>query len=661
MEWVARDNRLKNIVIPALAGVTMFLLLGAFSSTDVRAASLDGQNYRRAFALVDAGRVLEAEAFALHGRDPVLNKVIDGLYMAQPGNDASFETMAAFIAENPGWPGLKGIVAIAEQKIPAATPAPQVVAWFAAHPPVSLVGYYRYVDTLNAGGQTETAANLVHSRWIDGDFNSDELTVFRARFPTLIGEEEVLQRLNRRLWKEDSAGAKRLYPWVDAGRKAAAEARLALAAGSQHAPLFVERVPQPLRNEPGFLYELLRWDLRNKADDLALVLLQHQPEDNEKLDAWWEQRQIMVRRLMDRKDYEGAYRLAVAHGALEGKSLAEAEFLCGWLSLRFLDDPETAYPHFQKLYDSAVTPVSRSRGAYWLGRALEEHGDKNAARQAYETAAALNITYYGQLAAARIYDNPAIVATPEPQIPQNVRDAFYGRDMIRAVEKLHAIGERDRERAFFHAAVDVAQQRAEFALLTELAYRINRPDLAVEAGKAAHHKNMMMAAGGFPMLGHKLPPSPDPAFTLALIRQESQFNPDAHSPVGAQGLMQLMPATAKGVARKLGMTYKAKRLADPDYNIRLGAAYAANQIDAFDGSYVLALAGYNAGPGRVREWMQQIGDPRRPDVDVVDWVEQIPAHETRNYVQRIMESLQIYRARLHGGRVPLTIMEDLKR
>jgi len=205
------------------------------------------------------------------------------------------------------------------------------------------------------------------------------------------------------------------------------------------------------------------------------------------------------------------------------------------------------------------------------------------------------------------------------------------------------------------------RQRADFALLTELAYRIERPDFAVEAGKAANKKNMLMAAGGFPLLGRNLPQPPDPAFTHALIRQESMFNPEAHSPVGAEGLMQLMPSTAKGVAKKLGIRYKQGKLYDADYNLRLGTAFAEGQLDGFEGSYVLALAGYNAGPHRVREWMTQIGDPRSKDVDVVDWIEEIPVYETRNYVQRIIEALQVYRARLAGGHAPLLILKDLKR
>jgi soluble lytic murein transglycosylase len=641
--------------------VLLALLPLLIAAGSARAANPDAQNYRRAFALIDSGRALEAEVFAVRGRDPILNKVIRGIAMAQPGNAYGFEELAAFIAANPGWPDLRGITAIAEQKIPATLPAAQIVAWFDAHPPVTLAGFYAYIDALNVSGQTQNVANLIHARWGDGDFSAGELAAFSARFPQFLGADDMRRRVERLLWKNDAAGVRLLYPSLDAGLKALAAARLALAARSPSAGDLAGSVPNELQDDPGLLYERLRWYVHNNQDDAALGILRGAPATSENPDAWWEQRQIMARRLMDHKDYEGAYALAAGHGALKGRQFIEAEFLCGWLALRFLDDEEEARQHFQALYDHAGTPISRARGAYWLGRTYEAHGDRDQAEQFYETAAALNITYYGQLAATRIYARPVMTATPEPAIPNAVRNAFYDRDLIRAVERLAAVGEIDRAHGFFHAAVAASQQRADFALLTELAYRIERPDFAIEAGKAATSKNMLMASGGFPLLAQRLPRLPDPAFTHALIRQESMFNPDARSPAGAEGLMQLMPSTAKDVARQIGVRFRKRDLSQPAYNLRLGAAFVQDQIDSFDGSYVLALAGYNAGPRRVREWMAHSGDPRRADIDVVDWIEEIPIGETRNYVQRIIESLQVYRARLAGGRAPLEIVRDLKR
>jgi soluble lytic murein transglycosylase len=624
------------------------------------AADPKEQNYRHAFALIDENRGVEAINFA-HGYDPVLNKVILGIYMAQPGNGSSFDDMAAFIASNPGWPGLRGIEAIAEQKIPSSYAPQQVTAWFAQYPAVSLAGFYRYIDALNVSGQSQFAADEVRKRWINGEFNGDELTVYYNRFPGLISPDDSNARLDNWVWKDDVVSARAVYPFVDAGHHALAEARLGLAMKSSNLDRLVTNVPSDLQGDPGLMYERLRWHVHNNQDDLAIAILNSVPENPVKPEAWWEMRQIMARRLIDAKNYEEAYRLVANHGHLETKYLLDAEFLAGWLALRFVNDNDEARQHFQVLFENAQTPISRARGAYWLGRTYEAMGDSSDAEQAYQVAAAMNVTYYGQLAAAKVDSNAMVSAAPEPTIPAPVRNEFYSRDMVQAVQHLYALGEHDRAHSFFHNALDAAQQRSEFALMSELAYRVGRADFAIEAGKAASQKNILMTSGGFPLLSRSLPQPPDPAFTYALIRQESLFNPEAHSPAGAEGLMQLMPSTARGVASKLGMRYRPAMLTDSGYNIKLGTAFVQKQIDNFQGSYVLALAGYNAGPHRVHEWMDQIGDPRQPDVDVVDWIEEIPIYETRNYVERIIEAMQIYRSRLAGKPVPLQIMKDLKR
>ncbi len=625
------------------------------------AASLEPQSYKRAFAALNAGHVDLAYGITAHGHDPVLNKVLRAYYMAAPGNNASFADMAAFIRNNPDWPNLRDIRAIAEQKIPSTASPAQIVSWFATNPPVMAAGFYRYIDALNESGMTQAATDRIRIHWIEGEFSNDELTAFYIRFGAILTQDDIKARLDRLLWANDATGARRMYPMIDGDFKNIAEARLAFANQRPNANNLMSCLPDNGQNDPGLIYEHLRWLRRNNHDDEATEILQHAPAELGKPEAWWDDRQIMVRRAMDRRDFDLAYHLAADHGQTGGISYAQAEFLAGWLALRFLNKPDEAKEHFTALYNHAVTPISRARGAYWLGRSEEILNDKQSAIQAYQIAASLSIAYYGQLALARLYSDPTITARPEPAVPASVRTHFFSRDVIRAIERLHDIGEHDRARAFFKAVVDRSSSHADFVLLSELAYQIRRPDLAIEAAKAANQKNFLVAAGGFPVLDQPLPKAPEPAFTLALIRQESMFNPGAASPAGAQGLMQLMPRTAKGIAEKIGIKYKDKKLCEPDYNMRLGTSFVQSQIDAFSGSYILALAGYNAGPSRVREWMEQIGDPRDPHIDPIDWIELIPVPETRNYVQRIIENLQIYRARLNGGQARLLILQDLRR
>jgi soluble lytic murein transglycosylase len=622
----------------------------------------EADEYHRAFTALASNHPQEAELTAEHGRDPILNKVVRGYAMAQPGNDYSFEQMDSFMDDNPGWPGLKGIQMITEQKIPPNASSAQVVAWFAGRPPLTLTGLYRFADALDQTGQTQLEQSAIRDRWINGDFTGDEQTNFYTRYGGILSEDAMWARLDRLLWKGDSAAAQRVLPLVNAGDKAIAEARLAYMGAQAGDPdMWAAHVPSDAQNDPGLLYQRLRYSVKNNRDDEADDMLLHAPADLGNAEAWWELRQIEIHRAIGARNYQLAYQLASTHGQRGSKTLVQAEFLCGWLALRFLDKPDIALSHFKALYDTATSPITRARGAYWLGRTYEALGDQNAARQSYDDAAAFNMTYYGQLALARTESDPMLTARADPPLSDAVRRKIFGEELIRAALRLNDVGEHERAQTFFHAAVENASERSEFAALAEVAQHMHRPDLGIIAVKAASQRDIVIENGGYPLLDGHVPSPPEPAFTHALIRQESMFNPEASSGVGARGLMQLMPRTAKEVAKKIDVRYSESMLGDPSYSLRLGTSFVEQQIEHFNGSYILALAGYNAGPGRVREWIAEFGDPRNGDIDPVDWVEMIPVQETRNYVQRIMENLQIYRARLAGGRAPLNILNDLKR
>jgi soluble lytic murein transglycosylase len=625
-----------------------------------RAADTAASYYHNAFAAVDAGKTELVETLAAKGADPVLNKVLAGYAMAMPGNDYPFDQLNAFLAQHPHWPNRKGIQMIAEQKLPNA-PSNQIAAWFEQYPPLTLVGFYRNIDALDQTGASQKAQSAVRKRWTEGSFNNDEQTAFYARFSSWLKPEDMWARADALLWRNDQAEAKRMAPYLNESDKAVLAARLALANQDSNAASLLSRVPSDAQNDAGLLYQRLRSLVKSDANDEAEEMLLNAPSELGKPEAWWAQRHIVARRAIERKDFALAYRLASTHNQTSPRAVAQAEFLSGWLALRFLNRPGNAVKHFQNLYDMASTPMTRSRAAYWLGRTYEVLGDKIEAEQAYQDAAVFYTTFYGQLATTRIYATPVLTAKSDPPLPENVRKTFMARDEIRAIERLTAIGEIDRARSFFRAVAENSTKRADFILLTEVASKIKRPDMGIQAVKAANLKNMIVQNGGFPVITVQVPNPPEAAFTHALIRQESTFNPDATSSAGARGLMQLMPRTAKDVCKRVGVGFSEARLGEPSYNIQLGTAFVAQQIDRFDGSYILALAGYNAGPGRVRQWLQEFGDPRSPGVDPIDWIEQIPIQETRNYVQRIIESLQVYRAKLAGGNAPLMILNDLRR
>ena len=344
-----------------------------------------------------------------------------------------------------------------------------------------------------------------------------------------------------------------------------------------------------------------------------------------------------------------------------GAAFADGEFLAGFVALRFLHQPKTALGHFELLYAGVSSPISAARGAYWAGRAAEAMKDQAKAQQWYGFAARHGSTYYGQLAAQRLGWSEAPDLADAPAILPEAKAKFEAREMVRIARALEQAGARDWTRPFFLRLIGEAASGEDHLLAAELAMELGRNDLALTAAKSGRGR-IEMAQYLFPT--RRLPAAlgTEEALLLSVMRQESAFDPAAVSSAGARGLMQLMPATAKSVAKRNGMSYQPDLLTrDPDYNVRLGSAYRASLLSDYGGSYILALASYNAGPSRVRQWIADHGDPRDPKVDAVDWVERISFSETRNYVQRIMETLAIYRHRLGAGRLALTLDQDLKR
>lgn len=650
------------MVLAAVAVAATLAL--ATAPAAARLSEQDARLYRDAFKLAEKDKWDDAKRLARQADDKLPGKVLAWLDLKRVGSGASFDTIARFIKENPDWPDLVTLRRQAETAMTDGMAADTVREWFKANPPLTTAGFFRHIDALMIADQDAKARDLIRLRWIDGSFGTVEEQDFRSRFGSLLRTEDHVARLDRLLWDGQGIAARRLFPLVGERWQALAEARMALAEDGKTAEALLARVPSDLRDDSGLLYERLRWRRRKDQDDGAIDILDKAPKDLGRPLLWWNERNILVRRAFEKGDYPLAYRLAKNHGITDGRGLAEAEFLAGWLALRFLDKPQAAVGHFERLHKGVTAPISRARGAYWSGRAAEVVGDKEAARKWFEAAAALGNTYYGQLAADRIGRPPKLPGASEPHITKEAQSAFHRRELVRVIEALAEIEGRTGERIglFLRKLGNDADSPEEYALAARLAQEIRRPEIAVAIAKNAAQDNIILLEG-YPLLDTRGVSAPEPALVHALIRQESTFNSGAVSPVGARGLMQLMPSTAQQVATKLGIKkhQPAKLTTDPDYNIRLGTTYMAELLDRFDGSYVLAIASYNAGIGRVRGWLDELGDPRSPRVDAVDWVEMIPIYETRNYVQRVMEAVMVYRARLNGGRITASLEQELRR
>ncbi|MCW2246286.1 soluble lytic murein transglycosylase [Azospirillum fermentarium] len=640
------------------AALALFLAFGAAPALAQSAADLT--LYRNAFKAADNDRHDEALRMLQGAPDRLPGKIVRWMKLAAPG--AGFPETAAFIRENPGWPNLAALRRGAEAAMPDTLPDAQVLAWFRQYAPLTTAGVMRYADALAAAGERDAAARVVRTHWIEADIAPADEQAMLIRYRDLLRRQDHVARLDHLLWDRQEAAARRLLPLVPDGYDDLIAARMALFNGVANAEALAARVPSPLRDDAGLAYDWVRY-LRRKGDDEgAAERLSNPPDKVVRPSLWWAERNIIIRRLLDRGDNRLAYRLAMDHRQDDGVGQAEAEFLAGFIALRRLNRPGDALEHFQTVYKEFASPITRARGAFWAGKAAEAAGSPARAAEWYSKAAQYGVTFYGQLAANEAGVRVRLPA--EPKAAEADAVAFEKRELVRAARLLYRIqGKSDDRAAMFlrRIALD-AKDGEELHLAARLARDIGRPDLAIAAAKDKVQEGIFLTETGYPTIDLSGIPAPEGPLVLSLIRQESTFNPLIVSSAGARGLMQLMPQTAQLVASKLGIKHtQAKLTADPRHNVRLGSAYIADMLDRYNGSYVLAIASYNAGPNRVRQWLDQFGDPRTEAVDVLDWIELIPFSETRNYVQRVMEATIVYRARLQGARADLDLARLLHR
>jgi soluble lytic murein transglycosylase len=644
-----------------LAAMTALLPV-RFAGAETLSAS-DQAIYRTAFKLIEKGKWDDARTLAITAKNPLPAKVIQWLDLIRPGVGRSFDEISAFLQANPDWPYQITLQSMAERDMPDNMSPREVQAWFHGRTPQTAYGAAALARALIQQGHAGSAADILRTAWREENFDRDQdEEAFYAEFSSYLRPADNLARLDRVLWNHDETAARQVMPLVDDGHRALAEARIALWQDDRSAPALVDQVPTALQRDAGLVYELAR--SRRKLQDYqgAAAILDPPPVNVGRPDLLWPELADAARRSVQRGDMSAGYRIANGFGATEGATFAEGEWLSGWIALRALDDYKIAYEHFTTLYAGVGTTISKARGAYWAGRAAEEMGDIATAQNWYRAAATNNTAYYGQLAAARMGSSDALTFAPMPQPTAAEIAAFNKRELVRVVRLLGQLDQDDRTRAFLKSMADNSTSPASLRMIADLGWELHRDDLAVMVAKIARDKGVDLIEYLYPLRSVPQGGGPEPALTLAIIRQESAFEVDAVSPAGALGLMQLMPPTAKHVAKGLKLRYRKDDLTrSPDYNMLLGRAYLQELLDHFDGSYVLAIAAYNAGPDRVSGWMSIYGDPRDHGVDVVDWIETIPIYETRNYVQRVLENLQVYRHRLGVVQVAQSLQQDLIR
>ncbi|MBO6827624.1 MAG: transglycosylase SLT domain-containing protein, partial [Sneathiella sp.] len=625
----------------------------------------DWQIYRKAFDYADRNQWDKAIEVASKAKYRVPSKYLQWGWLRRYKGSGSFEEITTFMYDNPSWPYRSTLRRRAEEALINPVSVPRTLAFFADRTPLTGIGMLRYGEALIESGQTEKGEEWIRTGWIKGNISPGIEKIFLTDHKKLLTQKEHEERLNRLLWDRKTYAAERMLKRVGQDQRKLAVARLKLMKKSKGVDGAIRSIPEELQEDPGLVFDRIKWRRRKGIHDGAQeLLLQVSADDLPYPEIWWDEREIQARKLLRLGHITQAYRLASEHGLQSGGDFAAAEWLSGWISLRFLQDNKVALDHFIRLYENVSYPISRARGAYWIGRAYDAMRDKQSARYWYEVAAKHPSTFYGQMAQEKI--DPSRL-TPLPHASNHTRktaERLGDDERVLIVRHLAELGEGTRTLPFFLKIAEDAKDAEDYVFLGHLAREIGRPDYAVRVAKRASQLGTELPEFSWPV--HELVTADAPIekpLIFAITRQESAFASDAVSHAGARGLMQLMPATARAVSRKLDLSYSKSRLTnDPAYNTMLGSTYLGGLIENYDGSYVLAIASYNAGSSRIRRWIREWGDPRTGDINMIDWIELIPFSETRNYVQRVMENLQVYRHLESKQDVQLVqLMDDLER
>ena len=630
------------------------LALGLLAALPHPAAAQSGaqaQAGRQALALADAGRWAEAMAAAA-GADPLIAKHIAWMRLTARTSGATAQEIVAFGLANPDWPNPDLLARRAEEALSVDPDDATAGQWFAARSARGLIGYQRAAEALTRAGRGAEAAAVLRRGWVTAPGDAGSEGPYLDRAGSVLTAEDHWRRFDRNALLRQGAPA-RLVPLLPPRQQAIANARLAYAADQAEADSPANAAAA--RGDLGLTYERARWLRRRERDADAAEAWGHAAALQKDLSpevarALWAERQILARKLIRLSQPRLAYAVASQHGQeAPGEARQEAEFLAGFVALRRLDDAAAAERHFARVRADSQSLITRARSHYWQGRAAAAQGAAARAREQYAEAANLPLAFYGQMAALALGEDGAAIsariraAAPPAFTAQNQQDV-ENHELTRVVLALSALGEGRRARPYLLRLEDLAAGPPGKLLVARLAQRTGRPDNPVWVVRRAGAAGLVAREEGWPTPF----PTPDeilePALVNAVTRQESNFDPDAVSPANARGLMQLLPATAAQVARQRGMAHQVGMLTtDPAHNMRLGAHFLSDLI-ARTGSLPLAIAGYNAGPGRVNEWVGTFGDPRGEGIAMLDWMELIPFAETRNYVQRVLENQAIYRA-----------------
>ena len=607
---------------------------------------------KKAISEMKKARWSSALDLSKKAKDKSIYDFIQWRHLLTKGNKASFYDYMNFIEKNQDYPRIGRVKYLAEHKLSADKISPKkIINWFGSSEPLSGYGKLILGESLVLVGDQQKGIELIKDGWINAQLSKSELRFFRKKFRKYLTAEDYIKRADYLAWNNKYWDLKRLLRYLPKDYELLYNARQLLMSKSYGVDNAISKVPTKFKNDAGLNYDRLKWRRkRGRVDSSVEILLKIKNTEDYLVrpDKWWTEREIISRSLIYKKKYELAYKIASNHALTDGPEFAAAEWMSGWIALSFLNDPLLAKDHFEKFYDNVGYPISVARGAYWLGRTYKKLNYEELSVKWFTEAANYLTTYYGQLAFMEINPGKKFELSKDIEVEKDYRKTFFKRDIVKLIYLLDELDE-DKYAKFMlrHLANEDIENGSEI-LAAELATNIDRYDFAIQISKIASYEKRFHNKYNYPIIstpkfinGRKIP---DSAFILSIIRQESEFDLSANSHAGAKGLMQLMPYTAKLVAKQAKLPYSRSRLTtDAEYNINLGSHYIAGLILEYDGAYPFAIAAYNAGPKRVRYWKKINKNPQKNQVDYIDWIELIKFKETRNYVQRVLENYNVYR------------------
>ena len=604
---------------------------------------------------------------AKKARDKSVYNFIQWRHLLTKGNKASYYDYKTFIDKNEDYPRLGRVKYLAEHKLSTDTISPKkIIDWFGVDEPLSGFGKMILGESIILNGNTQKGISFIKEGWITAELNKSELRFYRKKFKKYLNADDYIKRADYLAWNNKYWDLKRLLRYLPKDYQLLYTARQLLMSKSYGVDNAISKVPAKFKNDAGLNYDRLKWRRKRGRVDSSVEILVKIKNTKDYLvrpDKWWFEREIISRSLIYKKKYALAYKIASNHALTDGPEYAAAEWMSGWIALSFLDDPLLAKDHFENFYNNVGYPISTSRGAYWLAKTYQKLGKNELANEWFGKASNFLTTYYGQLAFMELNPNQPFELSRDIEVSKEYRDYFFKKELVKTVYLLDELNEdKYTKHILRHLANDDINNGSE-VLAAELATSIDRFDFAIQIAKIASYEKRFHNKYNYPIIstpnyinGRKIP---DTAFILSIIRQESEFDLSANSHAGAKGLMQLMPYTAKVVAKQAKLPYSKSRLTrDAEYNINLGSHYIAGLILEYDGAYPFAIAAYNAGPKRVRYWKKINKNPQKNQIDYVNWIELIKFKETRNYVQRVLENYNVYRYIL--AQKPVTMINFFK-